>query len=140
MANRLDGKVALITGGGTGIGQNIAIIFAREGAQVDVSGRTVTILEDTVNKIKAEGGDAMYVQGDVFQAASVETMINETVAQYGKLNILVNNAGVRGSIRTVLDLTEEEWNRTFDIDRKDRGYAANTRFRKCEKPAAVRLL
>lgn len=118
MAKRLEGKVALITGGGTGIGQDIAIIFAREGAQVVVTGRTVKTLEDTVSKIKAEGNDAMYVQGDVSQAASVEKMIRETVAKYGKLNILVNNAGVRGSIRTIMDLTEEEWQRTFDIDAK----------------------
>lgn len=118
MANRLDGKVALITGGGTGIGRDIAVIFAREGAKVVVTGRTVATLENTVSKIKAQGGAAIYVQGDVSQAPSVEKMVNETVAKYGKLNILVNNAGVRASIGTILDLTEEEWQRTFDIDAK----------------------
>ena len=118
MADRLNDKVAMITGGGTGIGQDIAIFFAREGARVVVTGRTVATLEDTVGKIRAEGGEAIYVQGDVSQALDVENMVARTVAEYGKLDILVNNAGVRGSIRTVLDLTEEEWNRTFDIDAK----------------------
>ena len=95
MADRLKDKVALITGGGTGIGESIAVIFVREVAKVVVSGRTVATLEETVKKITDEGGDAIYIQGDVSQAADAEKMVKETVAQYGKIDVLVNNAGVR---------------------------------------------
>ena len=65
MADRLKDKVALVTGGGTGIGKAIAIIFAREGAKVAVSGRTASTLSETVSQINDEGNDAIYVQGDV---------------------------------------------------------------------------
>lgn len=118
MANRLRDKVALVTGGGTGIGKAIAIIFAREGARVAVSGRTASTLTQTVKQINSEGNDAIYVQGDVSISADADRMVKHTVAKYGKLDVLVNNAGVRASILTVLELTEEEWERTFDIDAK----------------------
>lgn len=118
MANRLNDKVALITGAGTGIGKAIAMIFAREGAKVAVTGRTVATLEQTVKAINDEGGDAFYVRGDVSRTADAENMVKQTVTKYGKLNILVNNAGVRGSIGTILDLTEAEWDRTFQTDAK----------------------
>ena len=118
MSDRLKGKVALVTGGGTGIGKAIAVIFAREGAKVAVSGRTVSTLAETVKQINDEGNDAIYIQGDVSKAADTERMVTDTVIQNGQLNILVNNAGVRASILTVLDLTEDEWQRTFDTDAK----------------------
>lgn len=118
MTDRLQAKVALVTGGGTGIGRSIAVIFAREGARVMVSGRTLNTLMDTVDQIKKEGGEAAYVQGDVSQAKDAQRMIRETIDRFGRIDVLVNNAGVRGSIRTILDLTEEEWDRTFNIDAK----------------------
>ena len=118
MADRLAGKVALVTGGGTGIGQAIAVIFAREGAKVVVTGRTAASLEDTVRRITDAGGEAGYVQGDVSRAADAERMARETVGKFGELDVLVNNAGVRGSIGTIVDLSEEEWQRTFDINAK----------------------
>lgn len=118
MSDRLNDKVALVTGGGTGIGKAIAIIFAREGAKVVVSGRTASTLAETVAQINDEGNDAIYVRGDVSIAADADRMVKETVEQYGKLDVLVNNAGVRASILTVLELTEDEWQRTFDIDAK----------------------
>lgn len=118
MAERLRDKVALITGGGTGIGRGIAVMFAREGAKVVVSGRTTATLEGTVEQIREQGGQAILVQGDVSKAADAENMVKQTVAQYRKLNVLVNNAGVRASILTILEITEEEWDRTFDIDAK----------------------
>lgn len=118
MAGRLKGKVALITGGGTGIGRGIAVTFAREGANVMIAGRTAATLEKTVKLIADEDRQAFYIQGDVSKAADAENMVIHTVKKYGKLNILVNNAGVRASIKTILDLKEEEWDRTLDIDAK----------------------
>ena len=118
MADRLQGKVALITGGSTGIGQGIATIFAREGAQVAISGRTEATLQEAATTITEEGGDVCYIVGDVSLAADAERMVEQTVARFGKLDVLVNNAGIRASIVNILDLTEEEWQRTFDVDAK----------------------
>lgn len=118
MPERLRDKVAIVTGGGTGIGQAIAIIFAREGAKVAICGRTEATLQETVKIISAFGGAAFYMKCDVSKAVEVERFVKETVKRYEKLNILVNNAGVRSSIVDILDLTEEEWFHTFDTDVK----------------------
>src|SRR3989304_4911353 len=93
MPDRLKHKVAIVTGGGTGIGQAIAVFFAREGARVVVAGRTPATLEKTIRQITSEGGDAFYIRADVSMASEVEDMVEQTVVKYGKLNILVNNAG-----------------------------------------------
>lgn len=118
MADRLKSKVAIVTGAGTGIGQAIALFFAREGAKVAICGRTTSTLDQTVKQITDEGGEAFYIQCDVSNAEQVQAMVWQTVDRYGKLDILVNNAGVRASIMTVLELTEDEWERTFAIDAK----------------------
>jgi NAD(P)-dependent dehydrogenase (short-subunit alcohol dehydrogenase family) len=118
MAERLRDKVALVTGGGTGIGKSIALTFAREGAKVAVSGRTSTTLEQTVQQIAADGGRAICVPGDVSQTADAEHMVAATVKAFGRLDVLVNNAGVRASIGTIEELDEKEWDRTFAIDAK----------------------
>ena len=118
MPDRLKDKVAIVTGGGTGIGAAIATAFAREGAKVLVCGRTAATLKQTVATIREGQGEASHIACDVSQAADVENMVGETVKRYAKLDILVNNAGVRGSIKTILDLDEEEWQRTFDINAK----------------------
>ena len=118
MPDRLRNKVAIVTGGGTGIGRGVATVFAREGAKVVICGRTESKLDLAVKAIADEGGEASYVVCDVSKADEVENMVNETVRRYGKLNVLVNNAGVGGSTGTILDLTDEVWYRTFDIDAK----------------------
>ncbi len=118
MVDRLKGKVALVTGGGTGIGKTIAAIFASEGASVAVCGRTYETLQKTVSEISGKGGKAIQVVGDVSKEMDVRRVVDEVAARFGPVTVLVNNAGVRGSIRTIEDLTEEEWQRTFDIDAK----------------------
>ena len=118
MAGRLKNKVALITGGGTGIGKSIAITFARAGAKVAISGRTPATLEQTVKQIADEGGQAIHVCGDVSKDSDARLMVAQTVNAFGKLDVLVNNAGVRAGIGTIEQLSEEEWDKTFDIDAK----------------------
>jgi len=118
MTDRLSGKCALVTGGGSGIGRAIATTFAREGARVAICGRTADTLQIVGDEIAAFGGDCLAIPCDVSRAAEVEAMLGRVVEQFGSLNVLVNNAGVRASITTIEDLTEEEWHRTFDIDAK----------------------
>jgi NAD(P)-dependent dehydrogenase (short-subunit alcohol dehydrogenase family) len=118
MANRLKNKTAIITGAGTGIGKAIARIFAAEGARVSVCGRTKQTLQETLAEIRKAGGEGIALPCDVSDSAQVERLVRQTVSAFGGLNVLVNNAGVRGSICTLEQLTEEEWQRTFDIDAK----------------------
>ena len=118
MADRLHNKVALVTGGGSGIGKAIALRFARDGAKVAVCGRTSATIEQTQTEIASRGGEALAKVCDVSQAAQVEKMVADVVAAFGRIDILVNNAGVRASIGTIEDLSEEEWQQTFDIDAK----------------------
>ncbi len=118
---RLREKVAIITGGGTGIGRGTAIRFAQEGAKVVITGRRVKPLEETLDYIESVGGTATYLSVDVSEADQVQNMVDETVRRYGKLDILFNNAGVFTGIgKTILDLTEEEWDSLMGINL--RGY------------------
>lgn len=118
MSDRLKDKVAIVTGGGSGIGQAIAQVFAGEGARVAICGRTEATLQTTLSGIQEKGGEGFYQVCDVSRPDQVQSFVQATVARFGKLNVLVNNAGVRASINTILELTEEEWHRVFDIDAK----------------------
>lgn len=89
---KLQGKVALVTGAGQGVGQGIAFALAAEGASVAVTGRTKAKLEDTVKEIEKRGGKALAVECNVRDAKSLENCVNAVVQHFGKLNILVNNA------------------------------------------------
>ena len=116
MAGRLDGKVALVTGGGSGIGQATALIFAREGAKVVVADITVEGGEETVRQIQAAGGDATFVKTDVSKAAEVEALVNQTVETYGQLDCAFNNAGIEGAAKFTTECTEEEFDRTISVN------------------------
>jgi NAD(P)-dependent dehydrogenase (short-subunit alcohol dehydrogenase family) len=109
---RLSGKTALITGAGSGIGRACAIAFAREGARVALVGRRRGPLEDVAREI---GSAAFVCPGDVSNKTDIERIVRETVAHFGGLNVLVNNAGklVAG---TAESHTEEEWDATFDTN------------------------
>ena len=106
---KLEGKVAVVTGGSRGIGKAIAKTFAREGAHVVVNYvRASAEANKVVEEIRTAGGSAISVMADVSQRDQAQKLVDETVKTFGRLDILVNNAGIR-SEGTVLDTTEEEW-------------------------------
>jgi len=105
---KLDGKVALITGAGSGIGRATALLFAREGAKVAVVDCVAAGGQDAVKTIKESGGEATFIKADVSKATDVEEMIHKTTETYGRLDILFNNAGVI-RIALVADLSVEDW-------------------------------
>lgn len=114
---RLQNKVAVITGGGTGIGRGIAIMFAKEGANVVVSGRRMEPLQETIATIEKEGGKGHVVAADVSKMDDVQKLVDQTVNTFGSADILVNNAGVYIP-HDALTMTEEEWNTVMSVDLK----------------------
>jgi len=115
---KLEGKVALVTGGGSGIGLATAVAFAREGANVVIAARGVERSNKAVQTLKQAGGEAMFVKTDVSKAPEVEALINEIVETYGRLDCAFNNSGIGASEARVARETEETWNRTIDTNLK----------------------
>ncbi len=112
---RLDGKVALITGGGTGIGTACARTFAREGAAVVITGRRKELLETVVRDIEKAKGRALAVPGSVTDEAHVQAAVAQAVRSYGRLDILVNNAGITRD-GLLLRMKEEDWNLVLQVN------------------------
>lgn len=106
---RLDGKVAIISGGGKGIGKGIAERFAAEGCRVVLGQRDSDSLEDTVCAINSAGGEALGVLTDVRDRQSIQKLVHSTVSAYDRLDILVNNAAIAGQPGHFLELTDETW-------------------------------
>ena len=119
MAGQVAGKIAVVTGGGSGIGRATALTFAREGAKVVVADVLVDGGEETVRLIRAAGGEAVLVKTDVSQAAEVEALVTQTVATYGRLDCAVNNAGIEGTMGLLTaESSEENWHRVMAINLK----------------------
>ncbi|MCL4249530.1 MAG: SDR family oxidoreductase [Anaerolineae bacterium] len=114
---RFKDKVAIVTGATKGIGEATAKAFAREGAKVVACGRSTELGEKVVSDIKAEGGDAIFVRCDVAKKADVDAMVQTTVDHYGRIDIVVNNAGVNHSAE-FFDITEEDWDWVMSVDLK----------------------
>lgn len=114
---RLAERVALITGGTSGIGRATAVLFAREGARVVITGRDEARGRAVVGEIEKGGGEALFVSSDVRRAADCRAAVERTLAAFKGLDVLFNNAGVFFA-HTVLDCTEEEWDETIDVSLK----------------------
>lgn len=113
---RLTDKVALVTGGGSGIGAAAAVLLAREGARVGIVGRTPETLEATVGTIAAAGGEAFFITGDVSQYPDMERAVAATVRKWGRLDIVFANAGINGVWAPIDELAPEEWEKTVAIN------------------------
>jgi NAD(P)-dependent dehydrogenase (short-subunit alcohol dehydrogenase family) len=114
--DRLKNKVAVITGGGSGIGRATCLLFAREGAKVVVADYMTAGGNETVQQIKTAGGQATFVQADVARSADVRNLIATTVQTYGRVDILYNNAGIEGPSAKLANYQEEDWDRVIAID------------------------
>ncbi len=114
---RLQGKVALITGGSHGIGQGVAIQYAREGAKVAICGRGQAALDETVQLLTAQGGTAKAYTVDVCNKQQVDGMVASLLEEWGSIDILVNNAGICDPA-PFLEITEESWDRHMEINLK----------------------
>ena len=113
---KLQGRVAIITGGNSGIGRATAVLFAGEGARVAIAARDEARGNETVADIARAGGQALFVPCDVRRAADCQGAVAATVESFGRLDVLFNNAGVIYPDRTVPNTTEEEWDTTMAVN------------------------
>ena len=116
MTGRLQDRVALITGGNSGIGRACALLFAREGAHVIVAARSVERGEETVDLVRQAGGEAFFAKGDVSDPDSARDMVSAGVERYGGLDILVNAAGIAGPFVRTADIEVADWDRVININ------------------------
>jgi NAD(P)-dependent dehydrogenase (short-subunit alcohol dehydrogenase family) len=114
----LKDKTAIVTGSGRGIGEGIALVLAREGANVVVMDRNLQDAEGVARKIVAAGGKAMPGVADVTQKATLDALVEATVKQFGTVDILVNNAGIEAPPCLVKDLSEAQWDRVLGVNLK----------------------
>jgi len=120
---KLKGKVAVITGAGSGMGREMAKLFAAEGAKVVAADVVPTGVEQVVGEINAAGGTALAVVADVSKLQDVENMIDTAVSTYGRLDILVNNAGIMDRVVPVAECSDDLWNRVMGVNLNGPFYA-----------------
>ncbi|WP_442590832.1 SDR family NAD(P)-dependent oxidoreductase [Pedobacter sp. AW31-3R] len=113
----LQGKIALVTGASRGIGQGIALSFAKAGADVALADISIDVLEETKSLVEKEGVKVKTYQVDVTDFDTVRTMVQAVAADFGTLDVAVNNAGVLG-IHKVVDMTPEQWDQVFNVNAK----------------------
>jgi NAD(P)-dependent dehydrogenase (short-subunit alcohol dehydrogenase family) len=121
---RLDGKVCIVTGASRGLGRGISIALGQAGADVVVAARSEGALTETAAAIRQSGGRALAVTCDVQDAASCQALADRTVAEFGKIDVLVNNAG-GGDMKPLVEMSEDEWLRIVDLN-------VNSTFRMCK--------
>ena len=124
--NRLEDKVAIITGGSKGIGKGIAKVFASEGAKVIILSRNKQDLEAVVKQVSDTGGEIAYIVGDITKPEDMEKMASETAKKYGKIDILIHNAAGIFPPTRVEDMTEEEWHKAIHTNLDGTFYAVKS--------------
>jgi len=115
---KMEGKIALVTGGGNGIGQAACLAFAREGAKVMVVDIDAAAAEKTVADIRAMGGEAGFFQADVSQSSQVQAYVQQTLNTYGRIDTFFNNAGIEGKVSPLAEYDEDNWDRVMSINLK----------------------
>jgi len=118
MSKDLENKVALITGGTTGIGRDTAVLFAKAGAKVVFTGRREAEGSETLGLVRAAGGDGLFLKSDVSKASDVQSIVQKTVEKFGRLDVAFNNAGVEGQLGPLIEQTEENWDYVHNINLK----------------------
>lgn len=113
---QLEGKVALVTGAGSGIGRAAALLMAKEGARIGALGRTENDLDDAVAEIDAAGGEAVALVADVSDAEQMRSAVDRLADRWGRLDIVFANAGINGVWAPIEELTPEEWDKTININ------------------------
>jgi NAD(P)-dependent dehydrogenase (short-subunit alcohol dehydrogenase family) len=111
-----DGKVALVTGGGVGIGRATALAFAREGAKVVIGNRNVASGDEVVKAIQAAGGEASFLRTDVESEDDIKALVDHAVSTYGRLDVAFNNAGIEGLVAPLVDQTDDNFRSVMDIN------------------------
>jgi len=114
---RLENKIAIITGAGSGIGRGIALTFIREGAKVVVADWSEKGGQETVDLIKGQGGEAVFVKTDVSKAEDIERMVGVCLKEYGKVDILINNAGI-AKMGPLHETSEADWDAVMNVNLK----------------------
>ena len=125
----LMGQVAIVTGGGTGIGKSIATEFTKAGADVVIAGRRDNVLELAAEELSSYGRRAIPIQTDVSKRKDVDHLIEQTVSELGSVDILVNNAGISDGRREIEEVTEELWDDVMDINIKSVFFFSSIFFR-----------
>lgn len=115
---RLDGKVSIITGAGSGLGKGIAFFFAREASKVVIAELQEESGREVSQQIEREGGSGLFLRTDITAASDVERMVEETLRAFGRIDVLVNNAGINPSRTPVHETSEENWDRTLAVNLK----------------------
>ena len=118
MEKIFDGKVAIVTGGSYGIGRAAAVAFATRGAKVVIADWIEDKEQQTLKQISAAGGQAIFIACDVSKNLDVKSMVDKTIATYGRLDLAFNNAGIEGTTANTGDCTEENWDKTININLK----------------------
>lgn len=113
---KLDGQLALVTGGGSGIGRSTALRLAEEGAQVVVIGRRLEPLQETVDLVAAAGGKACALVADLQRPETLRALVKTIEAQFGTVNILINNAGAASRARNILWIDDDDWESTVAVN------------------------